>query len=1358
MSEPRPPDDRDPRDNASGHEPEPEHKGVVETLRHELEEVVEHVPQPVRWTVGKLIRIALLSLAGLLLLIVVSTVLYLTNRTELVAHETALLLNQILARRSDVQVEILDIRGNPLTGFRVPNPRVRFRDGEELLVAESLTLTYSLWSLVRGGRGPIQLTLEKPVIRLDGGPGGTWRFPAWSVGPAGVGEPRTIDFVVRLRDARVTVPMPLRRFEDLDLEVHGSAGRNVSIDLRHLSWAEGPWASRMDRVRARFDRDPANTHFQLMELRSRDLALSAEARWPTDSDSRQLSIDLQRVRWEWLAEVFDNETFDVAGEGHGRITAVVAKDVRGRFDTELVWDSLAAVGSGRFRWDGQALALDSLHAKSLAGNLVGAVDWSREGWEVRGLAENADPAHWGALQLVCWPEGDLAGRFRYAVDTRLKALPSGVLTATLSSSQWAGWEVDSADVRVDFPAAARDSFRVAGFRRGGEFRLSATVNDGQWAGPYLVRDLPLEEWPDGRASGLRGVLRHAAGRVESRDGELRVNGALEGASTFWSATSFASWRADSIEGRLLPTPSLTAQLTARDGFFSGIHLDSVDTHLELGDQTANFAPLLGYAGDTLVVLTGSAAWDSSRWDMALTTAQMRSSQFDWVADGWVRLGGDAEGVIFDRLVARDGDAELDVRGRWGSPGGFYDFTLATRRLDLARVGMPLDWGLGGHADASLRVTGRSGDPRWSFRGYCSNPEFAFHIADSLVLELSGRAHQLDVERMDFRVADGSGVLEGKITGTTKDWPDSLTSTAVIRWLSDAQAWQGQLVADRLPVDGVGRFQPQARGWAGRASGRLDIAGRPAEPRLELKGRATEFGYGEYRTEQVEVRAHYADGLLEVPVATLTMQGVESRIEGRMPVRLALSEMPSVPDAAMSWRAEVPLGDLRLLPLLVPQIQSADGRFELSATLGGTTQKPQLDGVARVRGGTLRPINREELIEGLYADLTFDESGARLDSLSARQGRDGRLWSKGTVSMNGLALKGYRFDLTLRDFTAREEGLYAALLDGDFVVVDGPRVDGQRLPQVVGQVALQKGVVEFDFANQSAVQKRAAATMPLYWTYRIHVSANNNLRWRPPEGEIEFDADLDLEQTPDSLLIYGEMRSLRGHYYFLSNRFSIDRADLSFDNLFGVDPEIDITATTRLKPSRALRGSGRGDTRTFETIVAAISGRSSRPSITLSSVENDWDQKVIIEELTAGRFLDEGSGNLSFSDPLDNYLTRQLNSQLSDGLSEFFQGRITEWEVQRQQGGLLQGEGGLIVGFGTQLTPQLALRYRQRLPGFDRAGLDANELAFERDVEAEYRINRFIYFTTELTQRRDTPGLAQQRVQEFNVSLKARWEY
>ena len=49
---------------------------------------------------------------------------------------------------------------------------------------------------------------------------------------------------------------------------------------------------------------------------------------------------------------------------------------------------------------------------------------------------------------------------------------------------------------------------------------------------------------------------------------------------------------------------------------------------------------------------------------------------------------------------------------------------------------------------------------------------------------------------------------------------------------------------------------------------------------------------------------------------------------------------------------------------------------------------------------------------------------------------------------------------------------------------------------------------------------------------------------------------------------------------------------------------------------------------------------------------------------------------------------------------------------------------------------------------------------ERDVAAELRINRFFYFTSELTQRRtltSTTGTGT-TAPEFNVNLKARWEY
>ena len=96
---------RPPR-NDPGREPQgdTEPHGIVEELRHEVEELregiehavgdaVEHVPKPVRWTVRKLVAIIALAVAAVVVIAVVSAMLYFANRTELVAREATLLLN-----------------------------------------------------------------------------------------------------------------------------------------------------------------------------------------------------------------------------------------------------------------------------------------------------------------------------------------------------------------------------------------------------------------------------------------------------------------------------------------------------------------------------------------------------------------------------------------------------------------------------------------------------------------------------------------------------------------------------------------------------------------------------------------------------------------------------------------------------------------------------------------------------------------------------------------------------------------------------------------------------------------------------------------------------------------------------------------------------------------------------------------------------------------------------------------------------------------------------------------------------------------------------------------------------------------
>jgi hypothetical protein len=166
-------------------------------------------------------------------------------------------------------------------------------------------------------------------------------------------------------------------------------------------------------------------------------------------------------------------------------------------------------------------------------------------------------------------------------------------------------------------------------------------------------------------------------------------------------------------------------------------------------------------------------------------------------------------------------------------------------------------------------------------------------------------------------------------------------------------------------------------------------------------------------------------------------------------------------------------------------------------------------------------------------------------------------------------------------------------------------------------------------------------------------------------------------------------------------------------------------------------------------------------VEFSSSPSGWDEPRILRELTVGRYTDVGGG-LS-RDPLDNYVTRAINKTLSAEMSRTFNGYVNEWVVERERGGLVRGEGEVIVGVGIPVTRNLQVRYRQRVPGLQReygiTGAPATPL-FERDVEAEYRLNRFFLVTTELTQRRTLIGATSTPVgtPDFNINLKARWEY
>jgi hypothetical protein len=898
---------------------------------------------------------------------------------------------------------------------------------------------------------------------------------------------------------------------------------------------------------------------------------------------------------------------------------------------------------------------------------------------------------------------------------------------------------------------------VVARRLGGEFRLLARTSAEGWKGRYTVANFPLEEWPDGRALGLKGRVAGGEGGVEGRGPRLLFDAEMQGASLEWMGSRAGRWRLRSTVGQILPATDLRGLCTLEDVVFLGVHLDSASAPFHLHGDSLALAEVRASAGDTLFGGAAHLVWGAAAWRFTAGLLTARSSQFSWRNEGDVVLHGDEEGVTFDRFHLRDGHAALDLAGRWAGPGGTHDWQGRVGALELARAGLDPQLAASGRVDAELRVWGPASTARWQLSARSGAPGFQGHSADSATLRLSGGPGEVEVEEAHVWLGPGRVSLRGSARETAVSWPGRLDPLAIRAWLMDSGRWEGALRAESFPLDRMQRVIAVARGLKGRLSGGLAFSGRPGEPEFRLECRAEGPAWENMEVDRVEVAAVYRHGRLQLNRCEISRGASVWGIEGSMPLRIALGEPRfSVPDEPMDLHFDIPNGDLAALPLFVPQLGFAAGSFSLDARLRGTVNRPDLDGEARVRNGRLRLAGREEVLKDVSADLTLDEARIALATLNARQGDRGRVRASGALELAGLRVESYRFDLELRDFVAQETSIYVAEFDGNLVVQQGPQRGGRTYPNVTGRVNLRRGVVLFDFANQSEVQQVAASTRPLDWVYSIELEAPSGLRWRPPDADIDFAAGLRVEQTLDSLLIFGEVRAVRGDYFFLSNRFRIERAVLTFDNVGGVDPQLDIAATAQVPRSTVAStavGLGPGDPTGTVDVTAGITGRASNPTIRFTSPNGEWDEATILRALSYEQFVQ--GDRLSIGAPLENYLTRMLSRQLSEQLSSAFGGYLREWEVSRDPSGALR------LGVGTQLTRELRVRFAQVLPGYTPLKPTATgQSLFERDVEAEYRLNRFVYLTTGIAQRRAAATLRGESgtTTDFNVNLRVRYEY
>jgi hypothetical protein len=1227
------------------------------------------------------------------------------------------------------------------------------------LEAKRARLVTSWWGLLSRNPQDVRVELEDAVITLTRNGKKGYILPAFRARTPSGRAPSPIAIDLGLKNALVRVvggcapTDTLARALDLTGRMHG-AGRTWDFALGRLNMYLPDPGLAIEKAEGRMRLSEDRLALDRLRMRT-------GAGWIEADGSGEVAprFDLEgRVKageWSWhdLARLLRQPALDVAGGIAGEARIRIRPDTLSLAgaDADVLWRD--EPGHARFdgTWaQGRLLLTNALvtwRRTSYAGAF--ALEPSAGRWRFQGALDRLELAELPRL----WPMPEL-DPLLVSGDLDLVGNRAG-LSARVGGAHGTWQDLAFEGVGGTWALAqGTQTIDAQGRAAGANVVARGTIGGKAVHGTVGVRGLDAQRLP---ASFWRRLGQASAphGRVETL--EAKLDGPLAGPQARGTAvvTDFrqGGLRAErgriAFDGTLGPAYRMNAQLSASGARAGFAFADTVETDADIGPRRIDVARFWAQRAESTLTAEGSAVRAGGAWDVTI-------DHLGWEAGERIQLDNDGPlefrlepggtlAIRRARLVSTAG--AVSASGRWGGVRAPSDLALDLETLELEALLGPVAtrYEVRGVLTGHARLEGPARRATWTVDLEGSDLHYKTYTARRLVARGRFADEAWRVENLELDTGRGDLKFTGDLSWDEPP-PWSGGPEAWNRALARAPRWAGTLTTDSLALDQISEFWPQAGGWRGLLSVTAELSGRPAAPVATVRGRLADPGWGQGSLDDFDLDLDYRDEVLNV--RRFAMVGPDSlgpRVTGTLPIRLGW-DVPSgerLPDRPMALEAHARGLDLGLVPLLIPQIASASGGMDLDAVLTGTPRAPFARGTILVREGVVRPANREEVLTGVTGTIHLEGSELRLANFQAQQGKRGRLTvASGIGHLKNLRIADYAFDLDASHVTAFASGEYVIELDGKFHVRNGEDLGGTiPLPHITGNATVIEGVFLTNFADPSrqAAWQGPAVLPP--WTYDVTVEARNNVWWRPAEANIEGKLeDFELIQSLDRFLMLGGIEALRGRYFFLGNQFDVKSGTMYFDATEPMNPTINAVLATEKSIQRGTAGELR------EVITLTVTGRALEPAVNLSSVPSNLSQTEIANLLTRGQ-LDSGTlGTVGAQ-----YLVRQLARQFPE-LEEHFGyievGTMVDQTTTATTDGL---QAFHTVGVSRYFTRDLLLRYSQVVGDVT----DAHMVDYQ-DLAAEYRINRLLFLTGQVTRRRGSLVPSDQTL--YNLDVRARYEY
>jgi len=847
------------------------------------------------------------------------------------------------------------------------------------------------------------------------------------------------------------------------------------------------------------------------------------------------------------------------------------------------------------RWEGRRLDLPSVRARVFDGELRGSLathlDRPRETWMAFTLQRAKLP------QVEALAPEPLGFRGEVDVEAALEGDPRRLADVR------GRVRLDGRDIGLpgELSRLGPGAVALQGTIRDGTLDLSRA--SGSWAGVRIEASGPVGiEGPQGARASLDADLGRLLPLWEVRQvsGQAHLAGVLMGR---WD------------------NPEVSGQAVAPAATVSGIRVEALEMPFRLADRTLTLTAASGVLGQSRVGVSGHftyridgtgqgvAASDSAPFHADVRAPAARLEDLDrwlppdWQGSGRFALAGRVEGTLAAwrgagtveaaALRLRSGIPVRDLKSR---------FSLDPRRFDIAEL------------QASVRDVPLRGAGGWRWDGTGGGTAEIGPVELDSLPEAPPAAGLRGTGRGRVAITTAPGRIEVVATGAVE-------RAHVLGYPLGTGSLQGALRDGTLRADLAfpeARLTGAVRGRTDRdepLSVRAEVSALEIAPMLRRAG-----GTGGVRIDGVvsaaadflvpPSRPADAQGTIRLDPVRLTVEeeawtnqgpvvvhwGPDGlRIE-RLQLASRLGSVRAAGRAEPSGRLELELAGqvpLAILPVLRPEVRSAEGLAVLTARVEGTASSPRLTGEATVRDGKLQLADYPETFRDLSGRVLISPEGLRLVEASALLGR-GRLRASGEMTLAGWRPGVYRFALTGREVgLAPFEGLRTAW-DADLELVG----QGERA-QLRGEARLLQGTYAGRLSLLSLIlsERRERAAAPAFaLPLRIQLRLDDNLRVETNLARLRVGGTLSLEGTTADPILFGSLESREGRITFRKNRYEIIAAAVRFTDPRKIDPILDVTARARIKDY---------------DITVRLAGRPEELSVRFSSVPALGEEELLL---------------------------------------------------------------------------------------------------------------------------------------------------